>query len=168
MAYIMRHAMRLPESSDSANRIREAARRALAESRHAIHALSTTSHSLDEAIADAVGRSAGRTHIGLDLDLDPNATADAPQREALTRIAAEAVANAGQHANTDEVRVRLDAGPPLRLQISDSGRGFGPAEATRPRHGFGLDSMVQRARDIGADLQISSAPGGGTIIEVQL
>ena len=168
LAYIMRHAMRLPESSDSANRIREAARRALAESRHAIHALSTTSHSLDEAIADAAGRSAGRTHIGLDLDLDPNATADAPQREALTRIAAEAVANAGQHANTGEVRVRLDAGPPLRLQISDSGRGFGPAEATRPRHGFGLDSMAQRARDIGADLQISSAPGRGTVVEVQL
>jgi signal transduction histidine kinase len=94
LAFIMRHAMRLPEGSEAANRIREAARRALAESPHAIHALSTTSSSLDEAIANAAARSASRTHIALDLDLDPHATTEALQREALARIAAEAVANA--------------------------------------------------------------------------
>jgi signal transduction histidine kinase len=101
LAYIMRHAMRLPGGTEAADRIRDAARRALAESRHAIHALSATSGPLHEAIADAATRSAGRTHIDLDLDLDldPDATADTAQREALARIAAEAVANAGQHAH---------------------------------------------------------------------
>jgi signal transduction histidine kinase len=84
------------------------------------------------------------------------------------RIAAEAVANAGQHAGAEEVRVLLDAGPPLRLQISDDGRGFDPAAPERAGR-FGLDSMAQRARDVGAELQIRSTPGGGgTTVEVTL
>jgi signal transduction histidine kinase len=168
LAYILRHAMRLPGDDDSALRIREAARRALAESRHAIHALSTANGSLDEAIADAVARSAVRTHIAVDLDLDPGVAAEADQREALARIAAEAVANAGQHADVDEVRVRLDAGPPLRLRISDTGRGFNPVQPSEPNDGFGLYGMTRRARDIGADLHVTSAPGRGTVVEVRL
>ena len=84
------------------------------------------------------------------------------------RIAGEAVTNAGQHADAEEVRVLLDAGPPLRLQIIDDGRGFDPAARERAGR-FGLDSMAQRARDVGADLQIRSTPGGGgTTVEVTL
>ena len=168
LAYIARHAMRLPEGNESAELIRAAARRALAESRHAIHALSTTARSLDVAIADAAALSAGRAQMVIDLELDPTASTGPRQREALMRIAAEAVANAGQHAGADAVRVRLDAGPPLRLRITDDGRGFDPAASDRTG-GFGLDSMTQRARDVGADLRIHSTPGGGgTTVEVTL
>jgi signal transduction histidine kinase len=28
--------------------------------------------------------------------------------------------------------------------------------------------MAQRARDVGAQLQVMSSPGGGTVVEVQL
>jgi signal transduction histidine kinase len=168
LAFIMRQATRLPEGSAAGGRIRAAARRALAESRQAIHALSTTGGSLDEAIADAAAHSAGRTQIVVDLDLDPTATAGAREREALQRIAAEAVANAGRHAGADEVRVLLEAGPPLRLQVSDRGRGFDPTTDRRHPPGFGLDSMAQRARDIGAEFEVTSAPGGGTVVEVRL
>jgi len=168
LAFIMRQAMRLPQGDDAVERIRTAARRALGESRHAIHALSTTGRSLDEAIADAAAHSAGRAQVVVDLDLDPAASTGPRQREALMRIAAEAVANAGQHAGAEEVRVLLDAGPPLRLQISDDGRGFDPAAPERAGR-FGLDSMAQRARDVGAELQIRSTPGGGgTTVEVTL
>jgi len=66
------------------------------------------------------------------------------------------------------VRVVLDAGPPLRLQIRDEGCGFDPAHHSRAYRGFGLDSMAQRARDVGAQLQVMSSPGGGTVVEVQL
>ena len=168
LAFIVRNTMRFPEDDDIGGRIRAAARRALAESRHAIHALSTTGESLDEAIADAAARSAGRTQVLVDLDLDPVATAGPREREALMRIAAEAVANVGQHAGAAEARVVLDAGPPVRLQITDQGRGFDTA-APGPPSGFGLDSMAQRARDIGAELRIRSRPGGGgTTVEVTL
>lgn len=168
LAFIMRQAMRLPDGEEAGDRIRAAARRALSESRQAIHALSTTGRSLDEAIADAAVRSAGRTQITLDLDLDRCASVGAQEREALLRIAAEAVANAGQHAGAEEVRVVLDAGPPLRLQIRDEGCGFDPARTSPACRGFGLDSMAQRAQDVGAQLQIMSSPGGGTVVEVQL
>jgi signal transduction histidine kinase len=169
LAFILRHAMRLPEGSETGERIRASARRALAESRHAIHALSATGNrSLEEGIADAAAHSAGRTQVVVELDLDPEATTGPRQREALARIAAEAVANAGQHAGAEAVRVLLKAGPPLRLQISDDGRGFDPS-VPAGRGGFGLASMAQRARDVGADLQIRSVPGGGgTTVEVTL
>jgi signal transduction histidine kinase len=123
--------MRLPEGSETGERIRASARRALAESRHAIHALSATGNrSLEEGIADAAAHSAGRTQV------------------------------VGEHD--------LKAGPPLRLQISDDGRGFDPS-VPAGRGGFGLASMAQRARDVGADLQIRSVPGGGgTTVEVTL
>jgi signal transduction histidine kinase len=168
LAFIVRNVSRLPEGNGAADRIQAAARRALAESRQAIHALSATGRSLDEAIADAAARSAGRTSIVVDLDLDPTAAVGPRQQEALTRIAAEAVANAGQHAGTEEVRVLLDAGPPVRLQIRDQGRGFDLVGDDGPPRGFGMRSMAARARDVGADLQIDSAPGRGTTVEVQL
>jgi signal transduction histidine kinase len=169
LAFILRHAMRLPPGDETGERIRASARRALTESRHAIHALATTcDRSLEEGIADAAARSAGRTHVMVELDLDSAATTGPRQREALARIAAEAVANAGQHAGAEAVRVSLSAGPPLRLQISDDGRGFDPTSPAA-RGAFGLAAMTQRARDVGASLHIRSAPGGGgTTVEVTL
>jgi signal transduction histidine kinase len=168
LAFIMRNSSRLPEGDEAADRIRSAAQRALAESRQAIHALSTTGRPLDEVIADAATHSAGRTSIDLDLNLDPTATVGPREQEALARIAAEAVANAGRHAGAEEVRVLLDAGPPLRLQVTDEGRGFDLARYDGAPQGFGLRSMAARARDVGAHLQIDTEPGRGTTVEVQL
>jgi signal transduction histidine kinase len=48
--------------------------------------------------------------------------------------------------------------------VGDNGIGFDPAE--RDGRGFGLTSMRERARALGGELTISSAPGAGTTIEV--
>ena len=49
--------------------------------------------------------------------------------------------------------------------ISDDGGGFDPARvAQRPR--MGLDIMRERAAAIGALLEIQSAPGKGTTVEM--
>jgi signal transduction histidine kinase len=50
------------------------------------------------------------------------------------------------------------------LSVGDDGIGFDPSE--RDGGGFGLTSMRERARALGGDLSISSAPGAGTTIEV--
>jgi signal transduction histidine kinase len=52
------------------------------------------------------------------------------------------------------------------VEIEDDGRGFDPAAVTTGH--FGLESMRSRAEEIGADLDISSAPGRGTVIRVEL
>jgi signal transduction histidine kinase len=51
-----------------------------------------------------------------------------------------------------------------RLTVSDDGRGFDPAAV--PAGHFGLIGMGERARLLGAELRIDSAPGAGTAVDV--
>jgi two-component system, NarL family, sensor histidine kinase UhpB len=53
------------------------------------------------------------------------------------------------------------AGPRLRLEITDDGRGFDPLRTGGGR--LGLAGMRERARLIGAGIQISSRPGSTTV-----
>ncbi|GIW97943.1 MAG: hypothetical protein KatS3mg111_1276 [Pirellulaceae bacterium] len=84
------------------------------------------------------------------------------------RIAQQAIRNAIQHAGP--CRVVVSAGwaenGQLRLAIVDSGRGFSVQEVDRSQH-FGLSGIEHRARQLGAQLTIDSAPGRGTRIEIQ-
>jgi two-component system, NarL family, sensor histidine kinase UhpB len=55
----------------------------------------------------------------------------------------------------------------LELQIRDNGRGISAAELLR-QNGFGLTNMQNRARKIGASLDIRTGVAGGTAIAVRL
>ena len=90
----------------------------------------------------------------------------AEQGEALVRIAAEAVRNAVRHGKAEQIDLVL-AADPLCLSITDDGRGFtGTLGVAGPAGGFGLTSMRERARGIGAEFSISSRPGEGTTVLV--
>lgn len=80
-------------------------------------------------------------------------------------IAREALANVLKHAQATIADVRISATTgQVVLEIADDGRGFDP-EATHTGH-FGLESMRSRADEIGAELHITSAGNGGTIVRV--
>jgi signal transduction histidine kinase len=49
--------------------------------------------------------------------------------------------------------------------VTDDGRGF---DATRPATGFGLEGMRERVALAGGTLDVSSAPGAGTVLEVRM
>lgn len=87
---------------------------------------------------------------------------------ALYRIAQEALRNVLNHAGVREARVLL-AGrdSELALVVEDAGAGFDP-EGWRGREGMGLASMAERARFVGADFELDSAPGRGTRIVVRV
>ncbi len=89
-----------------------------------------------------------------------------PRVEAgLYRIAQEALANAVLHAAPRRARVELAATPDgATLTVEDDGRGFDPHRAGRGR--FGLKGMTERARLLGATLQLESSPGRGTRVAV--
>jgi signal transduction histidine kinase len=81
----------------------------------------------------------------------------------LYRIAQEAMSNAARHANPTQVAVSLcadDGG--VTLAVTDDGRGFPPDPSAPP--GMGLRTMRYRAKLIGAQLHIASAPGAGTTV----
>jgi PAS domain S-box-containing protein len=81
----------------------------------------------------------------------------------LYRIAQEAVVNAVRHGKARHIVISLSAcKDSIRLSIRDDGSGFAPRAAQDS--GMGLKIMRYRARMIGADLRIDSAPGAGTTI----
>jgi signal transduction histidine kinase len=168
LAYIVRNAARLGSEDPIVDRIRSAAERALAESRQAIQALSSTDRPLHEAVGEAVSDAVRRTPVALTLDLAAGADVDLRQQETLVRIAAEAVTNAARHSGADRVSVELQAGPPVRLRVVDEGCGFDTGPAGVRRSGFGLTGMGQRASAVGARLRVDSAPARGTTVEVEL
>jgi hypothetical protein len=89
---------------------------------------------------------------------------------ALYRIAQEALRNARKHAPQAPVRLTLGTAlsacpDELYLSIEDAGPGF-DLRRVRTSGGLGLLSIQERARAIGGRLEIDSAPGDGTRIEV--
>lgn len=82
-------------------------------------------------------------------------------KEAFYRIAQEAFNNIARHAEAAQVRVRLDGEPgKMDLTIQDDGVGFDAQ--TLEHEGLGLGIMRERARSIGARLEVVSRPGRGT------
>lgn len=146
--------------------LQAAADRALAESRRAIAALVadqplTLRGDLEETLRE-IGLGSG---VALELDVRP-CKIDGVSREVLTRIVREAVINAVRHGRPSSISVLFDGDECPLLRVVDDGVGFDVAEADRRSHGFGLVSMRERARSIGAQLAIRSLPGHGTTVEV--
>ena len=89
------------------------------------------------------------------------------EREVL-RIAGEALANALRHASARSVEVSLDTGDPVRLVVADDGVGFDLPATLRHSHRLGLTSMRERAEALGGTLEIVTAPGAGTRVELEV
>jgi signal transduction histidine kinase len=88
-------------------------------------------------------------------------------KEALYRVAQEALHNIAKHARARAVDVALEvAVGELLLRVSDDGKGFDPM-GSFPGH-LGLRSMRERVGAIGGTLEIQSAPGKGTRICVRV
>jgi signal transduction histidine kinase len=88
------------------------------------------------------------------------------------RITQEALTNTARHANARNIAIRLDrkAGPDapattLRLSIEDDGAGL---VSTSGGGGIGLLGMRERAHAAGGTCVLTSLPGQGVRIEVQL
>ena len=105
---------------------------------------------------------------------------------AIFRIVQEALNNVVHHAKTNKVRVRMHyTSQALTVLIADDGVGFDPSHLTeepeesddaldmetqrrlRGRH-FGVIGMEERAKIIGAAIQILSEPGKGTKVHLRV
>jgi two-component system, NarL family, sensor kinase len=89
----------------------------------------------------------------------------------LYRIAQEALTNVAKHAEATALRMTLErVDDTLVLSILDDGTGFDPnaAPTDRRRGGFGLIGMHERARLLGGQLEVTSAPDEGTRIDVRV
>jgi signal transduction histidine kinase len=168
LAYLARNLYALSGAVDEEclGRLRRAVERAQRESRRAISAMAASSgQPFEVALAEAVTEVAERYHVELDLDLTCGIQLSASRREALVRIACEAVTNAARHSGVSKVNLGLEReGSGVRLRVSDKGHGFDTA--VPGSGGFGLTSMRERAHSVGGELLVTSAPGRGSQVEV--
>ena len=96
----------------------------------------------------------------------------APDLEiACFRVVQESITNALRHASAHQIQVQIVRGADyVSLAIRDDGRGFDPSALAAPdlaAH-LGIVGMRERVRARAGAFQLTSRPGAGTAIEIEL
>ena len=132
-------------------------------------------HQLRPPALDALGlvgalRSHAASHQRVQITVDapqPLPPLPAAVEIAAYRIVLEALHNVISHAEATSCRVMLQAErdpEALRVQVIDDGRGM----PTNAPVGVGLQSMRERAAELGGTCVVRSADGGGTMVQAVL
>jgi len=80
------------------------------------------------------------------------------------RFAQEALTNVSKHAQATRVTVDVtQAAGVLSIEVTDNGRGLGAEDLAKARS-FGIRGLHERAETVGGWVDISSNPGGTTLI----
>jgi len=124
---------------------------------------------LTKAIEAMIRKVAAAAPIKFSAEVDNIDGLFAPRAEInLYRIVQESLNNVVKHSAAAEaaVAIRRDGGH-VAITVRDNGRGF-VVESARNigplKQGFGLAGMAERARMLGGDYAIHSAPGEGTTV----
>jgi signal transduction histidine kinase len=111
--------------------------------------------------------SAGALRFSVSVDEATVVQLSPEQADNLLQIAREALSNALRHSRARVGSLKLQAVPDgIVLEIIDDGVGFDPREPQQG--GRGLRNVESRARQIGATVEIQSAPGHGTRVMIHV
>jgi PAS domain S-box-containing protein len=121
-----------------------------------------------EAIDYLVSENRERSGIRIDVRHDVRfKRLAAPLESAAFRIVQEALANACRHSQSDTIIIELShSDDRLYIRVQDHGVGFDPGGVQESC--FGLRGIRERARLLGGQAEVLSAPGSGTVIQVEL
>jgi signal transduction histidine kinase len=119
---------------------------------------------LDSGLAEALATLAAQSIVPVELTADIGER-PTPAIETIAYFcAAELLANAAKHSGANRVLMDVtQRADTLRLLVSDDG--VGGADPTR---GSGLPGLVQRVRTVDGRLDLTSPPGGPTVVTVEL
>jgi two-component system, chemotaxis family, CheB/CheR fusion protein len=158
-----------PEAEEGLQRVvraREIAHNSHQEARRSIRALRSPlleSATLPEALERLASEASDSIKVGFALEGTPFPLLALVEND-LYRIGQEAVTNAVRHSGAQRIVITLTYfDDQAHLSIVDDGRGFDPQGG---RAGFGITGMQERARRLGADLQLASQPGQGTQVNL--
>jgi signal transduction histidine kinase len=108
-------------------------------------------------------------YSGIEVSFDSTGNFDTMRRKVKTylfRIIQEALNNIVKHAGSKTALVEIvQTREHYFLSISDDGKGF---NTEKPCSGNGLNNMRERTLLIGGSFSITSQPGSGTTIEIQI
>ena len=133
------------------------------------------SHLDDLGLAAALRWYAGEVQkrVKLNVNVDVNhCPGNLPSeiKIAIFRMIQEAVTNTIKHANANNVYIRLNCNFELvHVWVEDDGQGFDPTKMFSPnRPAWGIIGMKERASLLDGSFNISSEPGAGTQVEIQI
>lgn len=119
------------------------------------------------AITKQIESVRARHKIAVEADLPGEPEIPLELKEAVYRIAQEALTNTVKHARANRIVLQMDGGEEeIVLEVSDDGVGF-DGDGSYPGH-FGLRSMRERAAGVGGTLEVETAPGSGTRIRARI
>ncbi len=120
----------------------------------------------DQGLAAALHAQARKSAVPVEMDADGIGRFAKDAEAAVYFCTLEALQNIAKYAmaSVATVKIRRDDGV-LDFSISDDGVGFDPEASNR---GTGLQGMVDRLAALGGELQVSSSPGHGTMVEGRL
>lgn len=124
----------------------------------------------EDSLAEGLRRLGAELARGSSAAVTVRAPVDPPMDAAdvaqVLRFTREALSNVARHASATSVEVVLDArSDGAELRVIDDGRGFDLSAAPLPGH-HGLGNMRARAVELGATLEVTSRPGGGTTVRL--
>jgi signal transduction histidine kinase len=115
-------------------------------------------------LGSAIRTLARRSPIPIDLDIRTEARLSESVQAAGYYVVAEAMTNATKHASAAEVRITLeDRDGVLRISVQDDGIG-----GADPARGSGLTGLRDRVEALGGRLEITTAPGAGTLLVAEI
>lgn len=83
-------------------------------------------------------------------------------------VVQEALSNIRKHANARQVWVEVQQSPPWRVEVRDDGCGFDDRSGAPDETHVGMKIMRERARSIGASVEVATVQGEGTCIVLTL
>ena len=154
------------------NHAMERARGALADAREMIDQLRSGKQpemDLEEMLRSEARRLRDTLGIACEVEIDPGLEIGEEIEEAIYRMVGEGLSNIERHAAARHCWVRLkSAGGRILLEIEDDGVGFDPDERVGVQGHYGLLGLKERARQIGATVEIHSQAGQGCLLRVSI
>ncbi len=158
-----------PEQKAQLQLLRDSITSVVAEVRRSVLTLRSAvdgSDSLGAAIGGVARHLSALSGVAISVTIDEGTVRLRPEVEAeLMRITQEALNNAVRHAEASRIDVVCEVNPPdVAISVRDNGRGL--QEKRVDSHG--LEIMQERARLVGATLDIGNHPDGGALVAVRI
>jgi len=122
---------------------------------------------LKEAIVDLLEELSRKNTLAISWEIEDVEGLPSGIEDHLFRILQESLSNTLRHARANQIAVKLfTLQGQVRLRVTDDGVGFNPEGEKLTS--YGLRSMRERVAELGGSLDIYSAVGKGTQIEVRI
>ncbi|WP_010500052.1 sensor histidine kinase [Paenibacillus elgii] len=123
---------------------------------------------LAEGLIELVQELSSKVPMQIDCELTEDIKLPSGIEDHLFRIVQEALSNALRHSKATKLEVKLTqpSSDAVRLLIRDNGVGF--ELDMKKQASYGLLTMRERVNEIGGSLNLITAPGKGTRIEIRI